>query len=385
MVILRKILKILEDPKYPSIAPHLYLMSLTGLWHPIRSIGAIIKRALFYITVALLFSQYVRIIIKFDNYSLNILLRYAPFHIGVIKAAHFLKNYNLWEDFITYIGSLEQKQLSGKDRVVNNLVNNYINYNRYVTYLFWTMSLVMCNWLISEFYQNPEKESNVEKFVMFDVYAPFSEQPYAYGALQNMMAYLIGCYIVGWDTLVVAVIIFFNGQLKIAKHYCTNLIDGNNSEISHKNIADFHQHYIMLIKYQKTFNALISPIMFTYLVNVSVNLGFSIIEIFQDKDKAVLNFMYLIACFIQLLFYYWHTNEVTVQSLNVSYGIFESDWTAADLRVQKEAALLCVLTTKRLIFKAGPYNEMTLSTFIGVIKGTYSFYTLLSKTNKPHE
>lgn len=83
---------------------------------------------------------------------------------------------------------------------------------------------------------------------MFDVYAPFIKQPYTYGVLQHMMTSIIGCSIVGWDTLVVAVLIFFNGQLKIAKHCGSKVVDSKNSEISHKNIADFHQHYITLAK-----------------------------------------------------------------------------------------------------------------------------------------
>ncbi|CAH2991968.1 unnamed protein product [Chilo suppressalis] len=90
---------------------------------------------------------------------------------------------------------------------------------------------------------------------------------------------------------------------------------------------------------------------------------------------------YLGACLIQLLIFYWYSNEVTVESAKVSYGVFASDWPLISNKYQREVALLGVATAKTLVFEAGPFNEMTLSTFLGIIRASYSFYTLLNKTN----
>lgn len=240
---LRKILKFFEDPEYLPLAPNLNgLMGLSGLWHPNRSIGTIIKHVLFCITVGLFLSQYIKGIIKFDYASLKIILQFAPFHLGVLKACHFHKNYKFWKDFITYTGTLEQKQLSEED--VNKLVNNYINQNRYVTYFYWSMSFCTTVSMFSELYQHPAEDN----FALFDFYTPFRDQHYAYIALQITFGYIASAYVVGWDTLIVSIMIFFSGQLKIAKYYFKNVIDIDNKEISHKNIVEFHQYYVTLIK-----------------------------------------------------------------------------------------------------------------------------------------
>nr|WPO56513.1 odorant receptor [Leucinodes orbonalis] len=83
------------------------------------------------------------------------------------------------------------------------------------------------------------------------------------------------------------------------------------------------------------------------------------------------------ACLVQLLLFYWHSNEVCRESTLVSYGTFCSKWTQAGPLVQREVALLGLTTDKRLVFRAGPFNEMTLTTFIAV---SVYFYLMILYT-----
>ncbi|CAH0749908.1 unnamed protein product [Diatraea saccharalis] len=131
------------------------------------------------------------------------------------------------------------------------------------------------------------------------------------------------------------------------------------------------------------FNNLISPVMFVNLFVTSINFGVNIIEIARMNDLATLTsgVSYLGACLIQLFVFYWHSNEVTVESDRVSYGTFESDWSIVNYKLQREVVLLAITTSKILLFAAGPFNDLTLSTFLGIIRASYSFYALLSKTN----
>lgn len=48
------------------------------------------------------------------------------------------------------------------------------------------------------------------------------------------------------------------------------------------------------------------------------------------------------------------------------YNTFKSNWVDAHKSTQKELALLVLTMRKRLIFKAGPFHQMSLHTFIGV-------------------
>lgn len=62
----------------------------------------------------------------------------------------------------------------------------------------------------------------------------------------------------------------------------------------------------------------------------------------------------------------------------VSYGIFESDWVKMDAKFLKEVSLLQMVTSKRLVFRAGPFNEMSLTTFVAVSVSNYVGYLLLT-------
>ncbi|XP_031769396.1 odorant receptor Or2 [Galleria mellonella] len=389
LVCTKGLLRFLEDPRYPSVGPHLRLLEFTGLWHPNNTKLTKFKQCFFYITIAFFFSQYVKCCISMEVDSLMLILKYAPFHMGIVKSCFFRKSYKKWETLIDFISSREQKQLAKNDEEYDGILNEYINRSRRVSYFFWGLAFFSNFSIFSEPYQNNQIIENGTSiyYYIFDGYTPFSNEPpgyYVSMAIQTILGLIVSAYVVGWDTLVVTMMIFFAGQLRISRLNCVKIIDRSSKIKSHENIGTCHSLYTDLIKYQKIFNSLISPAMFIYLIVISVNLGVCIIQIAQIEDDLgtlISSCVFVVACLIQLLLFYWHANEVTEESKLVSYGIFESDWVCSDKRLQKEVALLGVTTTKILVFKAGLFNVMSLSTFIAILRASYSFYTLLSETN----
>ncbi|KAM3961923.1 olfactory receptor 36 [Aphomia sociella] len=375
--------------EHPSVGPHLRLLGLTGLWTPNKSKSTKFKQYFFYITVLFFCSQYVKCLVSFRADSLMLILQYAPFHMGIVKSCFFKKYYKKWEELIEFISSVERNQLALKDAQYDRILNEYIKRSRRVTYFFWGLAFFSNFSIFSEPYQkNQINENGTSVYInIFDGYTPFSKEPpgyYASMAIQTFLGHIVSAYVVGWDTLVVTMMIFFAGQLKITRLYCMRIIDRSNDTRSHENIVKCHILHTNLVTYQKIFNSLISPVMFVYLIVISVNLGVCIIQIVQiDDDLGTLisSCVFVVACLIQLLLFYWHANEVTEESLLVQYGIFESDWYFSNKTVQKELALLGLTTTTKLVFKAGPFNVMSLATFISILRTSYSFYTLLSETN----
>nr|CUQ99415.1 Olfactory receptor 35 [Manduca sexta] len=389
MVVIEKILSFLEDPRYPSVGPHIRLLSLTGLWHPdLKSPKSRFKIIIFLVTVAFFLSQYVKCIIKFNTDDLKLILQYAPSHMGIIKTCLFQKDYKIWEELIDFISSVELKQISRKDENLDKVMKAYIRRNRRVSYFFWALAFFSNFSIFTEPYQKNNFNVNGTStyLYIFDGYTPFSREPNGYYfsmCIQTMLGHIVSAYVIAWDTLVVSIMIFFAGQLKITRLYCTRMITANNEE-SHRNIAECHRFHTSLVKYQKTFNCLISSVMFVYLVVISVNLGVcikQIAEIEDDLPTLVSSCVFLMACLIQLLLFYWHSNEVTIESDLVSYSTFQSNWAQSNKNIQKEVALLALTTRKKLVFRAGPFNVMSLSTFVSILRASYSFYTLLKGTN----
>ncbi|CAD0198489.1 unnamed protein product [Chrysodeixis includens] len=387
---IRNFLSFLEDPDYPSVGPHLKLLRCTGLWQSsVKSTLNRFKQFLFYVTIIFFFSQYIKSCIHLNPDSLKLILQYAPFHMGIIKSCFFQKDFKNWKRLIEYMSAVELKQLGAGYKNCDQVINEYIIRNRKVSYFFWALAFFSNFSIFSEPYQKNQVNVNGTSVYLniFDGYTPFSKEPPGYYismSIQTVLGHIVSAYVVSWDTLVVSIMIFFAGQLKITRIYCINMIEANNSTKSHHNIAECHEFHSALVENQYLFNALISPVMFVYLIVISVNLGLCIIQIAEIQDDLATlmsSVLFVVACLIQLLIFYWYANEVTFESTFVSYSTFQSDWPDSDKKVQREVALLSMKMDKVLEFKAGPFNKMSLATFVSILRASYSFYTLLNSTN----
>ncbi|XP_061709435.1 odorant receptor 49b-like [Cydia pomonella] len=387
---LQNMLRCLEDPEHPSGGPYLRFLNLTGNWHPNMELKSTrFKQLVYYMTMAFFFSQYLKCVMSLNLSALLFILQTAPFHMGTPKTIYFRKDHHLWQKLIDYISRTELRQLSDEDEEVIDIIEEYIGKGRRVIYLFWFMA-ISCNISIfTEPYQkNQFMENGTDIYVpLFHFYFPFNQDVppgYYYSMfLQTILGNIMSTYVISWDSLVISTFIFFAGQLKISRVYCTKIIDPESKEQSHENIIKCHRFHTSLIEHQKLFQKLISPVMFVYLIVISINLGSSIIQISNASgDLPILMgaMLFVFGILIQLLIFYWFSNQVTVESLSVSSGIFESKWITMDAKIQKEVALLQFSTSKRLCFRAGPCNEMSLDTFIAILKTSYSFFTLLKET-----
>nr|AST36267.1 putative odorant receptor OR35 [Hedya nubiferana] len=387
----QNILSCLEDPDHPSAGPFLRFMNLTGNWHPHMELKLTrFKQVVYYITMFFFFSLYFKCVISLKLSALLYILQTAPFHMGTPKTIFFRKNYNEWEKLVGYMSTTERQQIADKDDEVLDIMDSYTQKSRKVNYLFWLLAF-LCNISIftEPYLKNTIVENGTDVYVkLFDIYVPFDQDVppgYYYSmALQTVLGNIMSSYVVSWDSLVISALIFFAGQLKISRVYCSKMVDPQSRAKTHQNIVHCHRFHTSLVKHQKLFETLISTVMFMYLIVISINLGACIIQISEsteDIPALMASVLFIIGCLTQLLIFYWFSNQVTEESLSVSYGIFESDWATMDAEVLKEVSLMQYTTSKRLAFRAGPCNEMSLSTFVGILKTSYSFFTLLNETN----
>lgn len=251
---LEKILNILEDTRYPCLGPHIRLLSFLGIWHPdTKSTTTRMKLAFFYFTVSFFVSQYIKCLIKFDVDSIKLILQYAPFHMGIVKTCLFQINYKRWERLIKFISDEELHQISNNDEKQDGIISDYIKRSRKVTYFFLVLAFFSNFSIFAEPYQkNQISENGTSVYVyMFDGYTPFAREPpgYYYSmCIQTVVGYMMSAWIVSWDLLVVSIMIFFAGQLRMSGLFCKRAIDLNNSQKSHRNIAECHRFHITLIQ-----------------------------------------------------------------------------------------------------------------------------------------
>ncbi|XP_068623965.1 odorant receptor 10-like [Battus philenor] len=80
----------------------------------------------------------------------------------------------------------------------------------------------------------------------------------------------------------------------------------------------------------------------------------------------------------QLLMFCWHSNEVMVASQNLMIGPYKSIWYGQKKKHLSSMRILVEQYNTKIIFTAGPFTDLTLATFMNILKGAYSYYTLIN-------
>nr|AXY83387.1 putative odorant receptor 27 [Conopomorpha sinensis] len=122
--------------------------------------------------------------------------------------------------------------------------------------------------------------------------------------------------------------------------------------------------------------------MFIYIIICSLMICASAIQLTMDgttKMQQIWIAEYIGALIVQLFIYCWHSNEVLVMSCTVEGGLYKSSWWRRGVRVRRCIIMLGAHLNRRVVFSAGPFTNLNISTFIAILKGSYSYYAILNK------
>ncbi|CAH2107863.1 unnamed protein product [Euphydryas editha] len=101
------------------------------------------------------------------------------------------------------------------------------------------------------------------------------------------------------------------------------------------------------------------------------------ITIATTTTQKLLILQYFLFAISSIFVFCWHSNKVLEQSQQVFMGPYESEWWKMGAKQRKEVLILTGQLKLFPIFSAGPFNKLTVSTFVTILKGAYSYYTLL--------
>ncbi|KAJ8978674.1 hypothetical protein NQ317_019110 [Molorchus minor] len=90
--------------------------------------------------------------------------------------------------------------------------------------------------------------------------------------------------------------------------------------------------------------------------------------------------VYMVAMGFQLILYCWFGNEVKLKAEKLPFYIWQSDWITASNDFKKSMILTMARTKRPLFLTAGNFAPLTLSTFVAIIKGSYSFFAVIKNT-----
>nr|QZH55123.1 odorant receptor 27 [Achelura yunnanensis] len=396
-----KFLHNLENKEHPLLGPTLWGLGIWGLYQPIDSRWYTkLSCAVHFTAILFVFTQYIELwrIRSNLDYALRNLSITMLSSICVIKAGTFVYWRENWVKIIEFVSNLEKKQLSKSDSATHNIIGRYTKYARWVTYIYWglvtatvfTVIMAPLAIFLSSSAKELMRNGTLPYPEIMSSWTPFDRtRGYGYWAClveQTLICFYGGGIVANYDSNAVVLISFFAGQLELLSMNCTMLFGDGNEVVSDKralrNIRNCHYHHVQLVKYAKILNSLLSPVLFIYVIICSMMICASAIQLTTVGTTTMQQIWiaeYLMALIVQLFLYCWHCNEVLIMSAKVDDGVYLSAWYLQNNKIRRNALLLRGQLRKRIVFTAGPFTTLTISAFVAILKGSYSYYTILKK------
>ncbi|XP_075970107.1 uncharacterized protein LOC142972737 [Anticarsia gemmatalis] len=387
----------LEDPARPFLGPNYWIVKMTGLILPENKLGKILYIIIHEIVTLFVITQYMELyVIRSDLDLVLTNLKISMLSVVcIVKVNTFILWQTNWREVLEYVTAADIFERKNQDPIKVRIVETYTKYCRRLTYFYWalvfttflttTLTPLMRYLSSSTFREN--LRNGTENFPhIFSSWMPFDKY-HSPGCWITVLWHTLLCaygaaIMAAYDTCIVVVMVFFGGKLDLLRERCKQMFGVLESGIGDKEFGEvvrqLHGIHVMLIKYSRLFNSLLSPVMFFYMVMCSLMLCASAYQLTSATNAAqkLLMAEYLIFGVAQLFLFCWHSNDVLIKNENMTSGPYDSGWWAAGYKQRKDVLLLSGQLRIKNIYTAGPFANLTLSTFITILKGAYSYYTL---------
>ncbi|XP_034835764.1 odorant receptor Or2-like isoform X3 [Maniola hyperantus] len=390
----------LEDPKYPLLGPTLKGLYWFGLWQCGHKIRDGLFNFLHLCSLLFVVSEFIELYFM-RNDLMKVLFNMSLAALSLVsisKTVFFILYLPRWRELVRNISTEEIAALNSKDPVTKKLMKNYIDYSRVITFLYWsvilltnlvTISSPFIKYATAPVYREMIRNGSEPYPQILSSWFPFDKTKMP-GYLVAVTVHIImtsqGAGVVGvYDTNAVAIMSFLKGQMMILRHKSQRIfgeVNGIPRDDVLDNIKECHRLHNLYIEQYKIFNSIISPVMFIYVLVCSITICCSVVqlslgEITMSQKLWVIEFTMALA--VQLLLYCWHSNEIAYESHGVDRGVYSSNWWRGDVQVRRQVLLLAGKLSPSFILQAGPFTNFSMATFIDILKGSYSFYTLFTQ------
>nr|AST36251.1 putative odorant receptor OR10 [Hedya nubiferana] len=398
--------KILEDPKHPLLGPNLKGLYVYGLWQSGSKFRNSCYNFIHFCAFLFVISQLIELWVIRRNLleALHNLSLTALGMVCIFKAVSYVIWQSDWKELVEGISAEEITQKDKLNDTCAKLKQNYTNYARIVTYLYWNVvvstNVTMVSAPFLKYATTSEYREQISNGTeplpqIFSSWFPFDKTTmpgYSVAIFVHILINIHGGGVIAlYDSNAVAVMVFIKGQLAILREKCQNLFDDYGEldrQITLDRIKECHRHHNFILRHSTLFNSLLSPVMFLYVLVCSGMICCSVVQFTSDEATAAQKIwvlQYTTALVSQLFLYCWHSNEVVVECQHVDGGVYNSEWWKGDVRIRKQLAMLGGKLTHGIAFSAGPFTTLCLPTFIDVgSKTKYYLVTKIKDKKKPN-
>ncbi|CAG9124744.1 unnamed protein product [Plutella xylostella] len=373
------------DPKYPSMGLAIVFLKSCGLWK-LKKVHYIIPFCLFITFMSqilyMLFSK------RIAHFFLN-LFQTGFFHLGLIKMALYFYNLPKWMETFNWLSETELQQQ--QDEHLKGIVKRSTKYCNTVawawvigSYSTWTFNygenLLM---VIVQIETLHEIDPTYITFYLLWPTEPATGRwnVYPYIIVQFLYSFFTVTYLTVFDILCVSTMIAMAGQLEALSEMFRRALDTDSEEDQYRNLINCYKRYADILFTQKRLNKIMSPILFMYLLIASINMSLILFSLANlKKSSKIASQVLVVSLVVEAFYYYWHGHQVMHQSENISAAVYDSDWVDKSPKIRRLVYIMSSTVNRKFVYNAGPFNEVTVITFIQIVKVTVSFYKLMCTT-----
>nr|AQQ73528.1 olfactory receptor 57 [Heliconius melpomene rosina] len=401
---IQKLFNVLEDPNQPFVGRNIKLLKIFGLLLPENNKKLKLIYFIFHAYVLMfivtqwmeLFTSRSEIIMILRN------VKYAIFaSVNVTKVSTCILWQKDWKFILDFITKVDEERRTTKDKVSKDILQKYTFQSKVVTYLYFYLTYCTIAMMIiqptvqfslSSSYREKLKSGKEKPLEVVNSWLPVDKRTssgYIIMIICQMLPLIYsGGWITSYDTNAIAVMTFVCCELELLRRDCQILFGtikepASNEEAKAK-LAKCHKRHNDLVICSQLFDSCLSSVMLVYVVICSCMLCATAYQFMIENEplQKIITAVYLIFAVSQLFLYCWHSNEAYYISKDLMLGPYESLWWMRRLSEQKNIHILTNQLDKIIVFSAGPFSSITVTTFINILKGAYSYYTLLSQSQE---
>ncbi|CAH0403311.1 unnamed protein product [Chilo suppressalis] len=397
------LLKKLEDKNRPLIGPNVKALKFWGILLPKNLYTRYLCILMYLLVVIFVGTEYVDI--WFVKADLNLLLNNMKITMlatmSVVKVSTFYRWQQHWLDILNYVTRADLTQRKTNDVNKIEMINKFTTYSRKITYAYWslvyTTVIFVVGYPIFKYVFFSSYRQNVLNgcepfFEIVSSWVPFDKSTiwgYILASIYQAYSSIVGGgWITSFDSNAMVIMVFFRAELELLRIDCANIFGTEKAQVSDEvamvRLKECQRRHAEVMKYIHLFDECLSPVMLCYTIICSVMLCVTAYQITTEPSfvQRLVFTEYLVFCVTQLFIYCWHSNDVLYASRDLSLAPYESIWWSRGVEHRKNLFILTAQFSKVVEFSVGPFTKLTVATFIQILKGAYSYYTLLSKSDE---
>ncbi|XP_056644738.1 uncharacterized protein LOC130450387 [Diorhabda sublineata] len=296
------------------------------------------------------------------------------------------------------IKSINRPAFQPKSEKQKNILEGYIRKSKIVSYGFWGACVCTCTfWATYPFTEEELRLPLAGWFPFCVTTSPNFELAFIY---QFIASTLNGLSNISIDTMMSGLIMVVCAQLSILNDSFMNIRhfaelevghefrdDNGRNEISprlqdtmNRKLAECVVHHKCILEFKDEFQALFSnSILGQFIVSVIIicitMFEMTLIPIGSLQFFSMVLYQYCMLLEIFLWCYYG--NEVIMKSRKLTESAYKSDWVSCGEEYKKKIIFIILRTQKEINIQAGMIFTLSLSTFVKILKSSWSYFAVL--------